>query len=239
MIRGKKVLFSTQDIDRILELYLNTDNSTRDIAKEYNCAYNTINQLLKKHNVPMQRGAKIAAKSRNNTYRVGFKASDETRKRMSAALKGKKPTTLGKIYTEEERRNISNGLKLAYSTKEIKGKTGVARRIGITKITKARNKCKNLLRRVLKLSGKKKASRTYDALGYTEKELIHRIESQFKDGMSWESRESFHIDHIIPVSWYINNGITDPKIINALNNLQPLYPSENRKKGSTYTKGIE
>lgn len=238
MAKNKKVIFVKQDIDIIINLYTNTNNSTRDIAKIYNCSYNTINKLLKNNNIQMQGIEKIRVKAFNNTYRVGFKASEETKERNSIAMKKRKPTTLGKIYTQEQRNNISKGLKLAYSTKEIKGKVGEARLIGVDKIKKARNKCKNLLRRVLQLTGNKKVTKTYDALGYTEKDLLTHISSKFKEGMSWENRESFHIDHIIPVSWYIKNNITDAKIINALSNLQPLYPQENRKKSDSYTKGI-
>jgi len=231
--KGKKVVFSDNDITKIIDLYLNTSNSTRDIAKEYGCAYNTINQVLKNNNVSMQGNSKIAAKNTGNTYRVGFKASEQTRLNNSIAMKKRLPTTLGKVYTEQERHNISIGVKKAFllnPTQRVKK----ARIIGTDKIIKARSKCKNLLRRVLQLTGTKKATKTYEALGYTEKELLAHISSQFKEGMSWESRESFHIDHIIPITWYLKNGVTDPKVINALSNLQPLYPDENRKKSDKY-----
>lgn len=233
MTKGKKVIFSEQDIKHIIELYLNTSNSTRDIAKIYNCAYNTINKLLKNNNITMQAKSKIAFKSIGNTYRVGFKASEETKQKNSLAMKRRMPTTLGKVYTAEQRQNISIGVKKAFLLKPTL-QVSQAREIGIDKIIKARSKCKNLLRRVLQLTGKKKVSKTYNELGYTEKELLAHISAQFKDGMSWENRESFHIDHIVPIDWHIKNGITDPKIINALSNLQPLYPHENRKKSNKY-----
>jgi len=235
--KGKKVVFSDNDITTIIDLYINTSNSTRDIAKKYGCAYNTINQLLKNNHVSMQGNSKISAKNTGNTYRVGFKASEQTRLNNSIAMKGRLPTTLGKVYTEQERNNISIGVKKAFllnPTKRVKE----ARVIGTDKIIKARNKCKNLLRRVLQLTGTKKATKTYDALGYTEKQLLAHISAQFKHGMSWDNRESFHIDHIIPIAWYIKNGVTDPKVINALSNLQPLYPDENRKKSDKYQEGI-
>ena len=237
MTRGRKVIFSSDDITRIIDLYLNTGGSTRDIAKEYGCAYNTINQLLKKNNVTMQRGFKLSEKSKGNTYRVGYKASEETKLKNSIAMKKRLPTTLGKVYTAEQRKNISIGVKKAFllnPTPQVKQ----AREIGVDKIIKARSKCKNLLRRVLQLTGKRKVSKTYNDLGYSEKELLAHISAQFKDGMSWDNRESFHIDHIVPIDWHIKNGITDPKIINALSNLQPLYPHENRKKSNKYSKGI-
>lgn len=72
------------------------------------------------------------------------------------------------------------------------------------------------------------------ALGYTYSELKSRIESQFVGGMCWEHRSEFHIDHIKPVSLFLKEGITDPKIINALSNLQPLWAFDNQSKGAKY-----
>ena len=95
------------------------------------------------------------------------------------------------------------------------------------------------LQRLLKLTGKKKASRTYEALGYTEKDFVAHIESQFLRGMTWTERESFHVDHIIPISWFFKNGITDPSIINALSNLRPVFPLENRQKSDTLPDDFE
>ncbi|AVH85447.1 hypothetical protein Rostov1_00057 [Vibrio phage Rostov-1] len=48
--------------------------------------------------------------------------------------------------------------------------------------------------------------------------------------MSWDNWGEWHIDHIKPVAQFKREGITDPKIINALSNLQPLWAEENLKK---------
>lgn len=226
-------LFTANQIKEIIDLYENTSASTRDIAKKFDCAYNTINRVLKQNNIVMNASSKMSAKSKGNNYKKGSKLSEESCKRISNALIGRKPTTLGKIYTKQERKNISEGVKRAFANKPTK-RVEEARAIGVEKIQKARNRCKLLLRRVLNVTGNKKVTKTYDALGYTEKELIAHIEKQFKPGMSWEDRESFHIDHIKPVAAFMREGIFDPKIINALSNLQPLYPDENRKKSDKY-----
>lgn len=78
------------------------------------------------------------------------------------------------------------------------------------------------------------ASDSYSAkkLGYTSKDLKDHIESQFKPGMSWDNYGEWEIDHKIPIKWYFDNGIQDPKVVNALGNLQPLWKSENRSKGA-------
>lgn len=64
-----------------------------------------------------------------------------------------------------------------------------------------------------------------------EKEIIKRIESMFSNGMSWDNRGSWHIDHIKPVKAFIDEGITDPYIVNHPSNLQPLWAADNLKKG--------
>lgn len=71
-------------------------------------------------------------------------------------------------------------------------------------------------------------------LGYSLSDLKHHLESQFKDGMLWENRSEWHIDHIKPIKAFLDEGITDPKIINALDNLQPLWAHENLSKGAKY-----
>jgi hypothetical protein len=70
--------------------------------------------------------------------------------------------------------------------------------------------------------------------GYTCKELRKHIESQFKDGMSWDNRGEWHIDHIKPISLFLKEGEKDPKIINALSNLQPLWALDNQSKSCKY-----
>lgn len=79
-----------------------------------------------------------------------------------------------------------------------------------------------------------KRAKAEELLGYTCEQLRSHIGSQFKDGMSWDNRSDWHIDHIKPVSAFIKEGITDPAIINALNNLQPLWAHENQSKNAKW-----
>ena len=69
-------------------------------------------------------------------------------------------------------------------------------------------------------------------LGYTCGELKAHVERQFTKGMSWENRSEWHIDHIIPIAHHLKNGVTDPKIINCLSNLQPIWAKDNLSKHS-------
>ena len=70
--------------------------------------------------------------------------------------------------------------------------------------------------------------------GYSQVEFILHIESTFKEGMSWENRSEWHIDHILPVAWFREQGITDIKVINALSNLHTEWASDNISKGRNF-----
>lgn len=72
-----------------------------------------------------------------------------------------------------------------------------------------------------------KNNSTCDILGYTDIEFKLQIESMFLEDMSWTSK-NFQIDHIVPICAFIDG--TDPKIVNSLENLRPIYGIENKKK---------
>jgi len=84
--------------------------------------------------------------------------------------------------------------------------------------------------------GRAKAGRSWEALvGYTLDELMLRLEDQFVEGMSWENRGSWHIDHIIPRSAFGYIGADDAsfRVCWSLWNLRPLWGIENICKSGT------
>ncbi len=90
---------------------------------------------------------------------------------------------------------------------------------------------RDLLKRVISNwnGGREKCEKI---LGYTYQELRDHLESMFEQGMSWDNHGEWHIDHVIPVSVLIEYGFTDPAFINGLDNLQPLWAIDNRRKGN-------
>lgn len=91
--------------------------------------------------------------------------------------------------------------------------------------------CRNMLKRTLKATSSTKGSRTYELLGYCNEELKTSIESKLLPGMTWDSYGDWHIDHIYPVARHIRDGVEDPDIINALDNLMPMWAEHNLEKG--------
>ncbi len=82
-----------------------------------------------------------------------------------------------------------------------------------------------------------KARRSWvDLLPYTVDDLKAHLESQFVDGMSWENAGEWHIDHIRPVSSFNYDSPDHPEFLQcwALDNLQPLWATDNCSKNAKY-----
>lgn len=74
----------------------------------------------------------------------------------------------------------------------------------------------------------------FSRLGYSPEDLVTHLSSLFDDGMSWENYGKWHVDHIKPCASF---DLTDKDQFDAcwrLSNLQPLWASENIRKGAKY-----
>jgi hypothetical protein len=87
---------------------------------------------------------------------------------------------------------------------------------------------RNIIHRVLNQFGKVKNDKTILLLGYSANDLKEHIEKQFIEGMNWDNYGLWHIDHINPVASFSKD--TDISIVNSLNNLRPLWASDNLKR---------
>jgi hypothetical protein len=89
---------------------------------------------------------------------------------------------------------------------------------------------RNLIRNSFRRQGYKKFdTSTEEVVGMTYDEFKEYLESKFVDGMSWDNRGDWHIDHIIPLS---SAGSEDElKLLCHYSNLQPLWAEDNMKKG--------
>ncbi|MDD4242722.1 MAG: hypothetical protein PHG08_00280 [Bacilli bacterium] len=95
---------------------------------------------------------------------------------------------------------------------------------------KLKGNIRSLIGGSIRKGGYKKSSQTAAILGCTFEEFKLHIEKQFKEGMSWDNRELWHLDHIYPVSL-----AADEQHLLQLNhytNFQPLWAEDNLKKGN-------
>lgn len=90
------------------------------------------------------------------------------------------------------------------------------------------------LNNVLRSSKTLKNNPTLDYIGCSLEELKQHLESQFQEGMTWDNRKLWHIDHIRPCASF---DLTDKdQIYQMMNytNLQPLWAADNLKKHAKY-----
>lgn len=92
------------------------------------------------------------------------------------------------------------------------------------------NQYRNMMRRSIAAARSGKTSSTSELMGYSSSDLKESVESKFLDGMSWENYGDWHIDHMYPISRYVQDGIEDPSIINDLDNLIPMWSEHNIRK---------
>lgn len=213
--------------------------STRDIQAQTGIGKSSIPSYLRAAGVVLDGAARTSAKMIGKPgHRKGSTHTAEARQKISTARKGK-PTTSGQIRTPEQRERMRQAqLICGAKRKLIRTQPVLFRRAPNPRLTSeeratrryVRAASKQMLRRILTMSRVRKDTQTEKLLGYSKIELRHHLESKFKPGMSWANRDSFHIDHIVPVADFFRRGIYDPTVINALSNLQPLTPAENRVK---------
>ena len=80
----------------------------------------------------------------------------------------------------------------------------------------------------LKSKGYKKQSPTEVMLGCSYAKFIKHIENQFTEGMNWDNRSEWHLDHIIPLS--CATTIEGIEKLSHYSNIRPLWATDNLAK---------
>ena len=88
--------------------------------------------------------------------------------------------------------------------------------------------------RICKLISGHKSKNTALLVGCTREQLMEHLEKKFTKSMSWENYgKKWHIDHIVPCSFFNLSNKNEQKIAFNFRNLQPLSVSENCSKQNT------
>ena len=88
------------------------------------------------------------------------------------------------------------------------------------------------------LKGNKGGLHWESLVNYTQTELRKHLEGLFTPGMTWENMGEWHIDHIIPINHFKFESYKDVefRMCWRLENLQPLWASDNLSKGAKILK---
>jgi hypothetical protein len=94
------------------------------------------------------------------------------------------------------------------------------------------NRYRKLFRHFFNKMKNSDSRKTAEILGYTRQDFVDHITNH----PNWPNvkNDKWHVDHIFPVVAFLDIGIFDPKIVNALDNIQPLSAKDNLLKQDHY-----
>jgi hypothetical protein len=148
-------------------------------------------------------------------------------------------------FSKDKRRpdGLDYRCKVCKSEYEKDNRDKTNKRIRQRRLTDPKYKLSTIIRsqtnNIVKATKLKKTKQSFEYLGCTYDEFEKHIESQFVEGMSWENHgndydntKHWHIDHIIPVSYFVKYS-DDPFEANNYRNQRPMWGKENISKGDT------
>jgi len=86
----------------------------------------------------------------------------------------------------------------------------------------------------LALNGNLKADRTLALVGCSAQECKDHLAAQFVDGMTWENRTEWQVDHIKPCAAFDLSIESEQRACFHYTNLQPLWAADNLAKGALW-----
>lgn len=241
-------------IPKIIEL-INKGYSKSKIAKELNTYKSLILSICNENNI-----AQLTPDGHKKCYKckeLKIKQCFQKSKRSKDGLRGicsecrrdepvnKNYQYLYRIKNKERKRYLDkeyrdkNALKIkeyrsSDKYKEVKSRSD--KKYYSKNISNPVFKISRVMRSTISSKVRNKDGKTFDILGYSSVDLCNHLESKFKDGMNWDNygRNGWHIDHIRPLASFDFDNKDWIKEAFSLNNLQPLWESENCSKGSLY-----
>lgn len=91
------------------------------------------------------------------------------------------------------------------------------------------------LGRALRRQWVKKSKRTMELVGCSVEQLKAHLEAQFVDGMTWQNRQLWHVDHILPLDSFDLSKIEEQQRAMHFTNLRPLWKELNQRKSNKLT----
>jgi hypothetical protein len=172
--------------------------------------------------------------SKNGQKWVTWDQAIKYRNNISIFVKRYRNTAEGREYM----RNYMKGLKRKEYLKKynrskhgrkIKSNYAQLKRLSDPMFAMA-NRLRHRIWKVIHNKGYSKTSKTSEMLGCDWNHLMAHLEAKFVDGMTWDNRHLWHIDHITPLA----SATSEEELIklNHYTNLQPLWAEDNLRKGN-------
>lgn len=221
-----KIIFTSEEINDIINMYVDNLLSSKTISLKYNVDGGVIRNLLKSNNVQLRHAGRLdlgGRKIADKKWRDNNKPYTSKKHKSWASKNKKHLKDYMKNYREENIDNIRK-TKRDYERNR-KSKDPVYKLIG---------NFRTAIYTVLKENNMTKFGHYFEVLGYTPNDLVKHLESQFKDGITWQNYGEWHVDHKLPLSSFTFTDMNDPEFKRcwSLENLQPMWGPENISKSN-------
>lgn len=222
----RKIIIDDKQVQTIITQYRDEKLSTNDITKSLGLPKKRILTILKENNIEMR--------SSGRKFLGGKVASD---KRWNENNK-EYISNVHKKWREDKREHLNN------YHKKWREANIVSHRINKNNYEKSRKSTdptyklisnfRTALYTALKEKNVLKNGKYFEILGYTIEDLINHLESQFKDGLTWDNYGEWHVDHKRPISSFNFTNVDDDEFKQcwSLSNLQPLWGRDNLSKSN-------
>ena len=226
----RKIEFNQEQVKKIIDMYTKEILGLRPIGKEFGVSNFVIKNVLKKNNIVIGiPGRKWAGGKEVSSKKYNLKPEVIERKSKNSKDWFQNNKEYRKQYHKEWREKNKESYQ-EYKRVYEKTKKDSDPKYRLASYTRT------AIYTSLKERNINKYKNTFELLPYTLTELISRLESQFKDGMTWENYGKWHVDHIKPMSLFKFKNSEDKEFQEcwSLKNLQPLWGEDNLSKGSKY-----
>jgi len=174
--------------------------------------------------IHQKRICKLCKKEYLKKYNIKNKEKISNNQKMKYLLSPDEKKRYSKEYSKNNRRKI-NATRKIYK-REVLEKDP---------IWNLKLRYSSRIRKYLKLIGMEKDFKSKDILGCSMQEFKKHIEDNFVEGMNWENRSLWHLDHTIPIS--IAKTEEELKILSHYKNIIPMWSSENIIKSNKFDSG--
>lgn len=250
--------FTQDQINEIINLYLNENLSTISIGKKFNIGKEAINKLLRKHNVNIRTAAEGIFKGGKAISNKKYREKEGYKETQKEYMKNYYPT-----YSEENKEKLKEkSIKYYYDNyeknreidkeyyknnkekiKEYREKYKIRRnelhkeRMKTDYLYKLKHNIRGLIKQGFKTSTYIKVSKTQNILGCLFEEFKIHLELKFEPWMTWDNMGNPKDGIIEPnKTWDIDHVIptssatTEEELLklNHFSNLQPLCSYHNR-----------
>ena len=221
-----KIVPTEQEIIEIKKMFVDELKGLRQISEKFGWSTFTISRILKENGVFI--------KGSGRKFLGGKKVADKK-------YREKNKTRLSESHQKWSKQNREhlNEYHKEWREKNIERHRENKRNYERTRkandpIYKLISNFRTAIYQVLKENNVEKNGHYFEVLKYTPEELINHLETQFKDGMTWDNYGEWHVDHKVAISHHNIQEIGDEEFMKcwSLNNLQPMWGEENIRKSN-------